>query len=78
MLKNPRNIPARKFALKADRKQDAIWCASSFDPSFGGMGVFDDCNANTHNFTELGGAYTNDTGLRAEAVFTGSRHFQVR
>jgi hypothetical protein len=80
-LKNPRNTPARKFALKAERKEDAIFCGSWYGPAFGngdGITVRDNCNANTDSWTDLGVAYTNDTGLDGEVVFTGSRNFQVR
>jgi hypothetical protein len=77
-LKNPHNIPARKFALMADRKQNAIDCESSCGPAFGGMHVSENCNANTRSWTQLGSTYTNDTGLDGRTVFTGSEDFQVR
>jgi hypothetical protein len=76
-LKNPHNIPARRFALKAEWKQYAIWCYSGWGPCFGGgfdIGVYDNCNANTHSRTYLGDTYTNDTGLDDRIVFTGSKH----
>jgi hypothetical protein len=65
-LKNPHNIPARKFALKAEKKPHAIRCDPSWGPAFGynDLAVYDNCNANTDSFTALGIAYTNDTGLR--------------
>jgi hypothetical protein len=34
-LRNPRNIPARRFALKAEMKQLAIKCDSRWGPCFG-------------------------------------------
>jgi hypothetical protein len=81
-LKNPHNIPARRFALKAERKPRAIWCDSKWGPWFGGapcdMAVKDNCNADTRSFTSLGRSYTNDTGLDGEVVFTGSWNFQVK
>jgi hypothetical protein len=79
-LKNPHNIPARRFALKAEKKHWAINCDCKRGPDFANndIRVFDDCNANTRNDTSLGWAYTNDTGLGNEIVFTGSRHFQVK
>jgi hypothetical protein len=77
-LKNPHNIPARRFALKADEKPRAIWCDSGWGPCFYDMSVSDNCNANTDSSTRLGFAYTNDTGLDQCAVFTGSRYFQVK
>jgi hypothetical protein len=78
-LKNPDNIPARRFALKAEKKHLAISCDSGWGPTFGNdMGVSDNCNANTGSNTYLGRAYTNDTGLDNGIVFTGSRFFQVK
>jgi hypothetical protein len=82
-LKNPHHIPARRFALKAEEKRQAIYCASGLGPCFGGnyncdIAVFDNCNANTCSDTCLGHTYTNDTGLDSEVVFTGSFHFQVK
>jgi hypothetical protein len=53
-LKNPHNIPARRFALKAEEKQSAINCDSGRVPYFGGgrnIAVSDNCNANTRSFT---------------------------
>jgi hypothetical protein len=57
-LKNPQNTLASKFALKAERKQYAILCDSSQGPAFGGIGISNDCNANTDSGTYLGEAYT--------------------
>jgi hypothetical protein len=78
-LKNPHNIPARRFALKADNKERAIICYCHWGPFFGagGISVSDNCNENTKSWTSLGGSYTNDTGLEVYIVFTGSKYFQV-
>jgi hypothetical protein len=75
-LKNPQNVPARRFALKAERKDEAIWCVSERGPHFNDISVSDNCNANTNSWTELGRSYTNDTGLDGQTFFTGSEHFQ--
>jgi hypothetical protein len=80
-LKNPHNIPGRKFALMAQKKDVAIYCNSECGPGFGGgrdIAVEDNCNANTCSFTSLGDAYTNDTELNGWIVFTGSFNFQVK
>jgi hypothetical protein len=80
-LKNPHNIPARRFALKAEKKHAAIWCRSGCGPYFGGgcdIAVSDDCNANTRSRSHLGSSYTNDTRLYGWVVFTGSGYFQVK
>jgi hypothetical protein len=79
-LKNPHNIPARRFALKAEKKHEAIFCNPGWGPSFGygDMAVSDNCNTNTRSSTGLSSGYTNDTGLRASVVFTGSEKFRVK
>jgi hypothetical protein len=80
-LKNPHNLPARKFALKAEKKDQAICCDSRYGPMFGGLCrdvvVCDNCNANTQSNTWLGQSYINDTRLGV-AVFTNSTCFQVK
>jgi hypothetical protein len=35
MLENPDGVPPRKFALRAEEKQEAIWCDSALGPAFG-------------------------------------------
>jgi hypothetical protein len=77
MLKNPHGFPTRKFALKAEKQDRAIFCDSSCGPRFGDIGIFDDCNA-FGSGSELGGSCANDTGLRGDAVLTGSSWFRVR
>jgi hypothetical protein len=80
-LKNPHNIPAKRFALKAKEKQKEIWYGSEWGPCFGSgydIAVSDNCNANAYSFTSLGSCYTNDTGLSYDIVFTGSKYFQAR
>jgi hypothetical protein len=79
-LKNPHNVPARRFALKNEHKDKAILCSFEYGPYFpGGIAVFDDCNANTDNVTKFfGETYTNDTGLNGKTFFTGSKYFRVK
>jgi hypothetical protein len=77
-LKNPHNIPARKFALMAEWKQEAIWCDSTYGPSFRDLGVRDNCNAEACSCTCRGSSYINDTGLHPYKALTGSRYFQVQ
>jgi hypothetical protein len=33
-LKNPHSVPPRRFALKAEKKNEAIWCHSDCGPHF--------------------------------------------
>jgi hypothetical protein len=78
-LKNPHNIRARIFALKAEEKDNALFCDSDRGPGFCDIGVLGNSNANTLSFTScFGHSYTNDTGLDGKTVFTGSEFFQVR
>jgi hypothetical protein len=78
-LKNPHNIAARRFALKAEKQDWAIRCDSECGPCFGDdIAVSDSRNTYNHSFTSLGLAYTNDTGVDGEMVFTGSWQFQVK
>jgi hypothetical protein len=77
-LKNPHNIPARRFALDAQWKNQAIVCDSRCGPRFSrDMYVCDNCNT-TNSHTLLGWSYTNDTGLDGRIVLTGSWNFQVK
>jgi hypothetical protein len=77
-LKNPYNIPARKFVLKAARKHEAISCSADSGPCFYDFGVSDKCNANTNSWTYLGNSYTNDAGLDGRTFFTGSKYFRAK
>jgi hypothetical protein len=76
-LKNPYDFPASKFALKAEKKDRAISCRSSFGPSFPGSIIVADFSSiglldNTRSF---GDCYVNDTGLPGGEFFTGSNDF---
>jgi hypothetical protein len=77
-LKNPHNLPARRFALKAERQNKALYCMSSRGPCFWDIGVSNDCNSNTSNGSCLGGSYVNDTGLHGKKVLTGSKYFTMK
>jgi hypothetical protein len=77
-LKNPHNIPARRFPLNTAKKHQAIYCHSGYGPCFGGITVHDRCNANAYSYTSLGRSYANDTGLDWKKVLTGSRDFRVK
>jgi hypothetical protein len=78
-LKNPHKVPARRFALKAEKKHQAICCYFLRGPHFFDIAVCDQCNANTSSSTSnFGSSYTNDTGLNGKTFFTGSDDFQVK
>jgi hypothetical protein len=78
-LKNPHDVPALRFGLKAGENGRAVNCTSRWGPSFVDITVFDNNNANTDSYTRyFGSAYTNDTGLRGPTFFTGSEHFKLK
>jgi hypothetical protein len=85
-LKNPDGVPPRRFALKAEKKQEAINSDSAFCAVFGGgnssdIVVFDNCNANRDSYTLIGTnwsdrVYANDTAF--EDFLTGAVNFTVK
>jgi hypothetical protein len=81
-LRNPHGVPPRKFPLKAERKQDAIYCDSERGPRFGNcIYVSDNCNANRNSHTRIGNdwgdrVYANDTAFKD--FFTGAFNFTVK
>jgi hypothetical protein len=82
-LKNPHNVPARRFALKAEERHRAIFCVDNYGPDFCDIGVVDNCNANAKSWTSyFGEKYTNDTRLGGNpprnTFFTGSERFTVK
>jgi hypothetical protein len=78
-LKNPYNVPARIFALKGKKENEAIYCASDCGPHFGEICVFDNCNRNAISFTcNFGTWYTHDSGLAGYTFFTDSEYFQAK
>jgi hypothetical protein len=77
-LKNPHNFPARKFALKAEKKDHAIFCDSSLGPTLIDLEVSNNCNANTESSSFLGFWAANDTRMEGRDVLTGSQDFTVK
>jgi hypothetical protein len=78
-LKNPHNVAARRFPLKAEKKDEALYCDSGFGPCFCGIAVSDNCHIFTWSDTShFGSCYINDTGLDSKTFFTGSENFKVK
>jgi hypothetical protein len=82
-LRNPYGVPPRKFALKEETKDYAIYCHSAWCAAFGScIGVSDNCNAHRDSWTHIGThwesncTYANDTAF--EYFLTGAREFTVR
>jgi hypothetical protein len=76
-LRNPRGVPPRKFALKAEQ------CSlqSTFCPMFGGgcICVHDNCNENTNSTTSyFGDEYDSVSGKLEGDFLSGAQKFTVK
>jgi hypothetical protein len=77
-LKNPHNVPARRFGLKMEEQHRAITCDSTWGPHFADIGIHSNCDTSATNSTyHFGSTYTNDTGLDGKTFFAASWTFQV-
>jgi hypothetical protein len=78
-LKNPHNVPARRFAIKAEMKHQAFTCETKRCPTFGNgdLVVFCDYWNPRGSALKFGEVYNNDTGLDGATFFTGSREFEI-
>jgi hypothetical protein len=77
---NTHGIGGRKFGLKPDHAQYAIYTHKDYGPIFGDghtIRVNSNCSTTNGNYTNLS-AYVNDTGLDNCQVFTGEQHFTVK
>jgi hypothetical protein len=79
-LKNPHNIKARKFALKASEQDKATYCQNTEGPIFGDSDIVihNDCNIRGNHTPCFGHSYINDTGVPSDTVLTGSSSFIVK
>jgi hypothetical protein len=78
-VKNPFNIPPRRFVLRAGTAPRAICCDSAWGPVFCGIGVSDECNPVPYSFAyEFRQNYNIDIGLDGGPIFTRSVYFQVK
>jgi hypothetical protein len=83
-LRNPHGVPPRKFALRAEERQKAIYCDATCCAVFGtgcDMYVYDNCSANrnsrTCTATHWGDrVYANDTTFGD--FLTGTEKFTVK
>jgi hypothetical protein len=77
-LKNPQNIPPRKFPLKEEKKHQAIRCNSGWGPCFSDISFFTSIGYTL----SFGSTYLNDTGLGGEpphnTFLTGREDFSVK
>jgi hypothetical protein len=77
-LKNPHNVPPRRFALLPHRENLSMWCKRDHGPVFWDISVYDQCNVNKSLTDGFGFCYKNDTGLNGKTFFTGSQVYQVK
>jgi hypothetical protein len=87
-LRNPHGVPPRKFALKEEMMDDAIYCRSGWCAGFGydyngicDISVYDNCNNNRNSYTQIGTRYENRTyanDTQFEKFFTGDVYFTVK
>jgi hypothetical protein len=79
-IKNPHSFGCRKFGLKPDHAQYAIYIHKDYGPTFGSghtIYVCNNCSTMNSNSMRLYD-YVNDTGLDEYTVFTGERYFTVK
>jgi hypothetical protein len=77
-LKNPHNVPARRFALKAERKPRQSVVIPIGVQTFLTLVFAITATHATTPLTTLATRYTNNTGLDGGTFFTRSGHFQVK
>jgi hypothetical protein len=77
-IKNPHDLEAQIFKQKQEGQ--AIYDNGSCGPGFGcgtDIAIWDRCHSSDGSWSNLGGTYTNDTGIAGKQVFTGSYNFTV-
>jgi hypothetical protein len=75
-LNNPSGVPPRKFALRREKKSEAIHCCPKSGPVFGGG-----CITITHKGNETTNNNTDGFGVNGgeeDKVLTGARNFRVK
>jgi hypothetical protein len=77
-LRNPDNVPARRFALKVEKKDRAIGYWFGLGPDVYEIRVFDKRKANANIGTSKFHYSTDDTRLDENALFSGSQKLSVR
>jgi hypothetical protein len=78
-LHSPSGVGPVKLPL-VQNHQNAIYCAASYGPIFGGandLQVANCANSSTSSYTNLGHTYQLPPGQSAQTFFTGSHNFQA-
>ena len=78
-LVNPSGLPPTKMPLIAGREGNAIYCSSSYGPTFGGGPDFRVPNGpnSTNCHVNLNNTYQCPTGQNNATFFTGSQNFTI-
>jgi hypothetical protein len=78
-LKNPHNLPPRKFRLALGQESSSIKVSSRTCSCFGNDDLFicGGCDVNRSHSRGFGSTYENTTGIEGRLVFTGSDTFIV-
>ena len=76
-LVNPSGLPPTKLPLKAGQEGNAIWCNSSYGPTFEGGPDFRIPNAPSGNYcsVSLNNTYQCPTGQNTTTFFAGNQNF---
>jgi hypothetical protein len=80
-VRNPSNTAPRRFALKSNRAQYAIYCSPSYGPTFGAgqdFYVTFPGNGSASVSTNLGSSYNNDTGHPGNSFLAGNSSFLIK
>jgi len=74
---NPHGLGPTKLPLVSEREQYAIYCESSYGPTFGrGNDLCISGNANTNSYSYLGSSYQRPPGQK-NTFFTGAKKIPV-
>jgi hypothetical protein len=75
-LKNPHGVTERRFALKPEEKEKAIFCDANFGPCFGADGEL--AVRDGGRTSDFGHAFRNDTGRDGRTLLAGSETFALK
>jgi hypothetical protein len=78
-LRNKENLPPFKAPLKSNREQYAIYCSTSYGPSFGGghdLHISNNAASNTNSYTNFGSYYQLPSGVSSRLdILAGTYYF---
>jgi hypothetical protein len=83
-LKNPHNVPPRRFVMKSTKQANVLYCETSYLVWIGGSGAIGlmpgcDATSTSHNAGfEPSGTFVNDSGHEGKTFFTGTDTYTVK